>query len=550
MESNEVVVPDRARKPRRRAIIGLVVGASVIAVLQVVAPSTDHQMANMASFLIGLLTLLFVGLQLHRLAKLSGHGMRVPVTLVSTVAIACLVLEFDGFSGELVPQFKPRFGSSAPPLRNLSAQAVSQVDDEGASDVATESFGEAASTGFLGNQRTGVVSNREFAVPTEVSELEIVWDQGIGLGWASFAVGSGRAVTLEQRESMDCVTCYDLQSGELLWMQSHQATHSHPMGGAGPRSTPTIEGDKVYAQDAEGLVWCLDLRSGKSVWVVDLLELANWTQIESEAAITWGRSGSPLLVDGLCVLPYGGPLSNQSTGRSLIALDAESGDVRWTAGTDQISYASPVLMNLGGQKQIVSVNEKTVSGHQIGDGKVLWEISWPGQSSGGANCASAVDAGDDRFILGKGYGGGSALVKVTCDQEGRFSAEPEWESTRFLKTKFTHACVDGNTAYGISNGSLEAIKIDSCERLWTQSRRSRFGQGQILLVEDVIVGQAEAGEIVFARATPYEYEELSRFSALQSKTWNIPTVAGRYLLVRNDRQAICYRLPPREPQAE
>ncbi|MDG2221089.1 MAG: PQQ-binding-like beta-propeller repeat protein [Rubripirellula sp.] len=548
METIESVLPDRARKSRRRAIVGLAVGVSSIAVLQVLAPSTDHQMANMASFLIGLITLCFVGLQLHRLAKLNGHRLQVPVTVMSTIAIACLVFEFDGFSGELLPQFKLRFGGSVPPLRVLSSQGESRVDTEASGKPSTDSSGEVASTGFLGNQRTGVISKREFAVPTDVSELEIVWDQGIGAGWASFAVGSGRAVTLEQRESMDCVTCYDLQSGELLWMQSHQAVHSHPMGGAGPRSTPTIDGDKVYAQDAEGLVWCLDLRSGKTVWVVDLLELAGWTQVESEAAVTWGRSGSPLLVDGLCVLPYGGPAGNQATGRSLIALDAESGEVRWTAGTDQISYASPVLMNLGGQKQIVSVNEKTVSGHLVDDGKLLWEISWPGQSSGGANCASAVDAGDDRLIVGKGYGGGSALVKVTRDQEGNFAAVPEWESMRFLKTKFTHACVDANTAYGISNGSLEAIKIDSCERLWTQSRRSRFGQGQILLVEDVIVGQAEAGEVVFARATPDDYEELSRFSALQSKTWNIPTIAGRYLLVRNDRQAICYRLPPRESE--
>ena len=230
METNESVVPDRHRKARRRAIVGLILGVSLVAVLQSFAPSTDHQLVNMACFLIGLITICFVGLQLHRLAKLSGYRFRVPLAAMSMVVAACLVFQFDGFSGELVPQFKLRFGGSDPPLRVLSDEVENLAASETPGELATGLMGEVTSTGFLGNQRTGVVSKREFAVPTDVSELEIVWDQGIGPGWASFAVGSGRAVTLEQRDSMDSVTCYDLQSGELLWMQSHQARHTHALG--------------------------------------------------------------------------------------------------------------------------------------------------------------------------------------------------------------------------------------------------------------------------------------------------------------------------------
>ncbi|MGI9472783.1 MAG: PQQ-binding-like beta-propeller repeat protein, partial [Rubripirellula sp.] len=402
---------------------------------------------------------------------------------------------------------------------------------------------------FLGTERTGVIADREFSVPESMSEVETLWDQGIGDGWSSFAVAGDRAVTLEQREDLEAVTCYRLSDGELLWMVDHKARHQNALGGVGPRSTPTIVGDRVYAQGGTGTVWCIDLISGETIWTVDLLELAGWDQIESEAAITWGRAGSPLVTEeGLCVVPYGGPELNVETGRSLLAVDAKTGETVWTAGEDQISYASPGLLTLDGEQQIVSVNEKTISGHRIQDGRVLWETDWFGESNGGANCAMAIPAGDNRFLIGKGYGGGSALFEVKLN-DGTWTVEPLWESNRILKTKFTHAAVKGDTAYAISNGALEAVAIDSGERLWVQSRRVRFGQGQILLVDDTIIGQTEPGDVVFVAADPSEYRELFRMPALTSKTWNIPTIAGRHLLIRNDRQAICFRLPESEPAA-
>src|SRR5690606_22835294 len=134
---------------------------------------------------------------------------------------------------------------------------------------------------------------------------------------------------------------------------------------------------------ATGIVQCLDLDSGNQIWRQDLLQLAGWSQRRSEEEITWGRAGSPLLIGDLCVVPFGGPDSDdpwdgavdepgQRQGRSLIALDKSDGTVRWTAGDDQISFASPMLMKLAGTEQIVIVNERSVTGHAIDDGRELW----------------------------------------------------------------------------------------------------------------------------------------------------------------------------------
>ena len=146
-----------------------------------------------------------------------------------------------------------------------------------------------------------------------------------------FAVVQDRAITLEQRDNQEYLTCYRLNDGALLWKITHDSFHDDTFGGPGPRSTPTIHEDRVYAQGQDGTVWCVEWLTGKIIWQVELLKLANWTKEASEAAITWARSGSPLIVDGLCVLPFGGPAEKASSGRSLIALSLDEGEVQWTA---------------------------------------------------------------------------------------------------------------------------------------------------------------------------------------------------------------------------
>ena len=300
-------------------------------------------------------------------------------------------------------------------------------------------------------------------------------------------------------------------------------------------------GDRVYATTATGFLWCVERLTGTVVWTRDLLELAGWNQSAFETAAPWGYACSPLVVDGLCVLALGGPPGGTAS-HSLVALQADSGTLQWTSGDDQLSYASPILTTLAGDRQIVAVNEKTVTGHQISDGQLMWRFQWPGSTNTGANCSSAVTVGSDQILVGKGYGGGSALVRVSRDESG-WKASDVWRSGRVLKTKFNHICVDGNVGYAISNGSLQAVSLIDATEYWIQPRRVRSGQGQVILVDDVLIVQDEEGDVVFVDAITDDYNELLRVPALESKTWNIPTVAGRYLLVRNDRQVICFKLP-------
>jgi len=541
----------RPREPARNApslilaIAFLIAGVLVAGYAQYRAPDFDYQNANILSIIVLVLATLLFLFQMFRRTLFQGHPWRVPLTTVAVIAVVCVLFEFDGFSGEMMPQIKWRFWSAdVPAMRSAPApETTAEATPDGQPVASADQVTQAASPQFLGPNRNGVYDRRHFSIPESTDQVEVVWRLGVGEGWGSFAVDHGIAVTLEQRGDDECLVGYRLTDGEPLWIRRHTGRHHHPLGGTGPRSTPTIDGPHVFATTATGWLWCVDWASGETVWTRDLLDQAGWDQEAFETAAPWGYSVSPLVVDDLVVVALGGPDGGEDSA-SLLALDRSTGQPVWTGGQDQLSYASPILTTLAGKRQIVSVNEDTVTGHNPADGTVWWRFDWPGSTNTGANCSSALPVAGDRILVGKGYSGGSALVAVSR-QGNEWKTTDQWRSHRVLKTKFNHTCVQGTVGYGISNGAVQAVDLEGPEQLWLQPRRSRAGQGQAVLVEDTLVVQHESGEVVFAAAGTETYRELFRLPALESKTWNIPTVAGCYLLVRNDRQAICFRLPQR-----
>lgn len=145
----------------------------------------------------------------------------------------------------------------------------------------------------------------------------------------------------------------------------------------------------------------------------------------------------------------------------------------------------------------------------------------------------------DRLFLSAGYGMGCQLLKISTDAGGKLRAEQLWRGIR-MKTQFNSAAVRDGFLYGLDDGGLSCVDVATGDRLW---KDGRFGSGQTLLVDDQILIQAERGEVVLAAAQKDGYRELGRLPALSSKTWNFPTLAGRYLLARNDREVVCYELP-------
>jgi outer membrane protein assembly factor BamB len=402
---------------------------------------------------------------------------------------------------------------------------------------------------FLGNGYWAEVSDVRLQTDWQAHPPQEVWRREIGAGWSAFAIAGNYAVTQEQRGDEEIVSCYRVDSGEVVW------THSDPtrfdpadfqggLGGIGPRATPTIHDGKILTQGATGFVNCLDARTGKVLWSHD-------TAAETGAdMIVWGKSGSPLVVDDLVIVNVGAPneeAARENYNSSLVAYDLETGELRWAAGNRQASYASPLVATFAGERQIVMVNEKYITAHGVDDGSMLWEYPWADESDSNATTTQPIPLAGDRLFLSKGYGVGSSLLRISKNADGKYAVEPLWDPPikRVMKTKFSNAVVHDGYAFGLDDVLLSCIDIETGKVQWKKRRNSEFGHGQIMLIGKVILVLSETGELALVEATPEEYRELSSIQALDSAdtTWNTPAFAPPYLLIRNAREAACYQLP-------
>jgi outer membrane protein assembly factor BamB len=274
---------------------------------------------------------------------------------------------------------------------------------------------------------------------------------------------------------------------------------------------------------ATGVLDCLDGATGHTIWSRDILADAHGRNQ------TYGKSCSPLLIDDLVVV------TGSSAGPSLMAYHAGNGFPDWQGGNESPGYASPVVATLAGMRQILTINSAGAAAHDPGDGHLLWRFDWPGSMPKDVN-PIAIDS--DRVLISAGYGLGTTLLTVRSNG-GTLSVAPRWTS-RQLKPKFANNAVRGNYVFGLDDGVLTCLDLSGGKRKW---RDGRYGFGEVLLVDDLLVVQTEPGDVALVEATPDEFRELGTFHALGDKAWACPALAGHYLLVRNDREAACFQLP-------
>jgi outer membrane protein assembly factor BamB len=324
------------------------------------------------------------------------------------------------------------------------------------------------------------------------------------------------------------VVAYDLETGTPRWSHAAGAGFQSPLAGDGPRATPTLHDGRVYAYGVDGWLRALDLASGQLIFERDVLGENNGR------APQHGIASSPLVIDGVVVVVAGG-----SGGRSLVAYDAETGVSRWGGGDAGPAYSSPLVATLAGVRQIVVFNLQGLTGHDPATGEVLWTDRWPDRPE---KVSQPVVLGDDRLFASMGYGVGGRLVRIIRQPGGGLTADVLWE-TRRLKAKFTQVVEHEGFLYGLDEGVLVCLDPADGERRW---KKGRYGHGQVLLVDDLLLLVAEDGEVVLIDPNPEGLTEVARFAALKGKTWATPALAGDLLIVRSETEAACYRLPTEE----
>lgn len=415
---------------------------------------------------------------------------------------------------------EPIASSSAHPSHTATEPASSSAQS---SHTATED--KPGWPDFRGPNRDGRYTATPISTSWPREGLRRLWKQPVGGGYASFVVADGRAFTIEQRRDQEVATAYDVQTGRELWTNAWTASFKESMGGDGPRATPTYHEGRVYVLGAEGELRVLDAAKGTQVWRRNILS------DNGAYNLSWGMSAAPLIVDDTVVVLPGG-----TRGSSVVAYNKATGAPVWKALNDEASYTSPMLVTLGGVRQILVVTATRVVGLTPDKGRLLWEYPW--STFNGINVAQPIlfmQDGRDRVFMSASYGHGAAVFELSRDGD-RFQAKTIWENER-MKNKFTSSVFHNGHIYGLDESILASVNAETGEQNW---KGGRYGYGQLVLAGNHLVVLTEDGDVVLVNATPARHEEVARFSAIEGKTWNHPVIADGTLLVRNIQEMAAF----------
>jgi outer membrane protein assembly factor BamB len=381
-------------------------------------------------------------------------------------------------------------------------------------------------TNFRGPRRDGKYEEANISTNWPANGLPVVWKQPVGVGHASFVVADGKAYTIEQRRSQEVVAAYDMNNGRELWTQKWNAAYTDETGD-GPRATPTWDAGRIYALGATGELRCLDANSGAVIWGKNILS-------DNQAKnLPWAMAASPLIVDDKVIVLPGG-----TSGKSVVAYNKNSGAPVWRVLNDTQAYVSPMLVELAGRRQIIVVSASRVVGLAPENGALLWEYPW--NTDMGINVSQPVMVDRNRFFISSGYGKGAALVEVKGSGNS-FTASTVWENNN-MKNKFNSSVLHNGYVYGLDEGILVCLDVNTGERKW---KNGRYGYGQIILAGSHLIVTSDQGDVALVKATPDAYTEVARFTAVPGKTWNYPALAGGRLLVRNSTEMAAYDISGR-----
>jgi hypothetical protein len=350
-----------------------------------------------------------------------------------------------------------------------------------------------------------------------------LWRRPVGPGWSSFAVRGDLAYTQEQRGEDELVSCYRSSTGEPVWRHRDSVRFWESNGGAGPRATPALHGDRVYTLGATGIVNALDAGTGAVAWT------RNAAAETGKPVPDWGFASSPLVIDDLVVVAVAG---------QLVAYDRRTGDRRWLGPAGGGGYSSPHYATIDGVPQIVLLRGARSTSVAPADGHLLWEHT--AEPAVSIVQPALTPDGDILVSPGDAMGGtGMRRVSVSHGQDG-WTTRERWTS-RGLKPYFNDFVVHGGHAYGFDGSILACIDLATGERAW---KGGRYGNGQLLLVrdQDLLLVLSEDGDLALVKASPDRFTEVARAPAIAGKTWNHPVLVRDVLLVRNGEEMAAFKL--------
>ncbi len=396
---------------------------------------------------------------------------------------------------------------------------------------------------WRGPTRTGYAAADAPAPASLPKELKPLWKISIGGGFASAVVSGDQLVYLDENGTNEVAHLLDAATSRERWRLEYAALFKDEWG-AGPRSTPIIDGERFYVQSCNGEFRCLNLADGKVIWGASFEKDFGVKFLGSQAkegtASRRGNNGCGVIEGDRIIVPVGG-----TNGATLVCFDKLTGRVLWKCGHDEAAYSSFMVATLAGVKQVVAFTADALLGAELESGKLLWRV--PLKTDAKRHAATPVIVGDDVIVNSQTIG----LVCFTIAKDsGGLKAAPHWVNKALKINLATPVLVGGHLYSQGVNKDYVCVEAATGQLKWSQPG---FGQGRKDYASTIVAGNrllvlTEGGELVLLEANPAKYTELGRLQVC-GNTWSFPAYAGGRLYVRDGRQLLCVELaPPRAAQ--
>jgi outer membrane protein assembly factor BamB len=342
--------------------------------------------------------------------------------------------------------------------------------------------------------------------------------RGLGIGFSNVAIADDTAFTMGNHAEREYVLAFSLVSGERLWSCENGPAY-HNQYGDGPRATPTIDNDRLYALGASGALTCVDRFTGKRVWKRNILK--DFAGVLPH----WGISESVLIDNDRLICTPGGP------GATMVALDKMTGEVVWKCASpekDIAAYSSAIAATLGGVRQYVQYTASATIGVRAEDGKLLWRDT--SSANGTANCCAAV-AIDDMVVTASGYAKGGSMLRLVSNA-GETTATLGWRSND-LQVQHGGLVLFADHIFAANEQALVCIELETGKAKW---KARSVGKGSLTYADGRLIVRSEDGPIALVEASPAGYNELGRFIPPERsgmKSWTYPVVLNGKLLLRD-----------------
>ena len=387
----------------------------------------------------------------------------------------------------------------------------------GLTDLAAAQTSPLDYTQWRGRTRDGSAS--AFAEPTSWPErLTLRWKVEVGPGYATPIIVGNTVYTHTRRDENEVMMALDASTGKTLWQTSYAApykmnpaTRSH---GQGPKATPLYHEGKLFTLGISGIVSAFNAADGKIVWqkpapAVDPL---------------YGTAMSPVGEKGIVIVHVGG----QDQG-ALTAFDSNTGAVRWAWTGDGPAYASPIIVDLAGMRQVVSVSQKNIVSVALADGALLWQRPWVSRAT---NNSITPILYDDTLIFTGQELGVTAIRPLRRD--GKWVAETVWETPE-VAMFMSNPVLVRDTLFGLSHrasGQFFALDARSGKVLWLGTPREATNTAVVKAGELLFLLNDDA-ELMVAKTFQAGFEPLKRYTVADSATWAQPAISGNRIFVKD-----------------